>query len=100
MGRVVSNFEKIITRTTMIGTARNMPVAPQIAPQTTSDRRITKVERLSWSPISRGTMTLPAMNWITPSMAAISRTVPGSPVIRVAKAVGTATPSSEPMVGM
>ena len=62
MGRVDAMCEQTIMITTMIGTARNMPTMPQMAPQSASDNNMKTGLTLSPVPMILGSTTLPPVN--------------------------------------
>ena len=78
-GRSHGIWAQTIITATMIGTARNIPGMPQIAPQKAGDRMMPKLDRRSVWPSSIGSSTLPMMNWtmvqLTAMMTVVVRSV-------------------------
>ena len=98
--RVERNCANTIINITVSGAARNAPATPQIAPHRAKASKTTTAERFRDCPVMRGCTMFPIVNCQVCNPAATRRT--GVKVLNCtsANAVGSATATTEPMVGI
>ena len=90
----------MIISATMIGTARNIPGTPQIAPQKASDRMMPKLDSRSVWPSSIGSMMFPIRNCVTAHSTPTITVAVGSPVSTKARRTAISVAMIDPTDGM
>ena len=96
-GRVVVNCAQAIIIITINGTAKIMPVMPQMAPHTESDSIMNTGLRFSELPIMRGSRKFSTRLWAPQRKARMIAEVGKDPNCSRASTVGNNMPSGEPI---
>ena len=100
IGRVRGKCANTIIAITVIGTQRNIPEIPQIAPHTAREARVANGLMLSEAPIIIGSRRLPMRTWMTARLGVTIRNGTRVSNWTSARRAGKTMPRSEPMVGM